>query len=201
MMIANLALWTDEVVAHWRLRFEELGAPLPPVRVTMGFPSTGRRSKRVGECWAAEAAKDGIRNIYIKPTLDNTDSAVIVGVMVHELCHAALTVGGHGKAFKQLATRIGLTGPMRSTTVGPELAAEIAALLATVGPIPHGALDPALSGRRVQSTRMIKCQCEVCGYTARTTRQWIHTVGAPFCGSGTHGQMSWIETRNPELIP
>jgi hypothetical protein len=33
-----------------------------------------------------------------------------------------------------------------------------------------------------QSTRMIRCQCPTCGYTLRTTRQWL-TKSVPVCGT------------------
>lgn len=32
-----------------------------------------------------------------------------------------------------------------------------------------------------QTTRMLKCVCGKCGYTARTTRKWIDLKGAPLC--------------------
>ncbi len=34
------------------------------------------------------------------------------------------------------------------------------------------------------STRLLKCQCENCGYTIRVTRKWMAT-GLPTCVCGT----------------
>jgi len=31
------------------------------------------------------------------------------------------------------------------------------------------------------TTRMIRCRCRSCGYTARTTRKWLTLHGAPLC--------------------
>jgi hypothetical protein len=28
---------------------------------------------------------------------------------------------------------------------------------------------------------MVKCACEECGYTARTTKKWLEEAGAPIC--------------------
>jgi hypothetical protein len=48
--------------------------------------------------------------------------------------------------------------------------------------IEHARLD--LSGRRKQSTRMLKLECTNCGYTVRTTQKWIE-VGLPTCCCGS----------------
>ena len=41
--------------------------------------------------------------------------------------------------------------------------------------------------RKKIGTRMLKCECTVCGYIARTTRRWIRDVGPPSCPN--HGAM------------
>ena len=37
-----------------------------------------------------------------------------------------------------------------------------------------------------QTTRLLKCQCDICGYTVRVTRKWLD-IGAPHCPD--HGAM------------
>jgi hypothetical protein len=32
-----------------------------------------------------------------------------------------------------------------------------------------------------QTTRLLKCECAECGYTARVTAKWIKDSGAPMC--------------------
>jgi len=59
-----------------------------------------------------------------------------------------------------------------------------AAILAAVGHLlPHARLDTgsATTRPRKQAARMLKCECSTCGYTVRTARKWLETVGAPLC--------------------
>ena len=40
------------------------------------------------------------------------------------------------------------------------------------------------SGRKKQTTRMLKVTCAACGCIARMARQWLDEVGAPTCACG-----------------
>jgi hypothetical protein len=51
-----------EQMAPW---FEDLGYALPRYRVAIGFPSTGKRGKRIGECWDGKASADGTFEVLI----------------------------------------------------------------------------------------------------------------------------------------
>ena len=105
-------------------------------------------------------------------------------MLVHECVHHAVGVQhGHKGPFKRCATAIGLVGPMRATTAGPELASRLHALAESIGPYPHGALV-GTDGRKKQTTRMLKVACEDCGCIVRMTRQWLDQVGAPTCACG-----------------
>jgi hypothetical protein len=96
------------------------------------------------------------------------DSMEIVGVLAHELVHATVRVkAGHGKPLKQCALKIGLTGPMRATIGGLEFLAWAKALLERIGPYPAGFLTDTPK----QTTRQLKCECTLCGYTARVSRK------------------------------
>ena len=46
----------------------------------------------------------------------------------------------------------------------------------------------AVAAPKKQSSRLLKAECESCGYTVRVTRKWVDQVGAPHCP--THGEMS-----------
>lgn len=100
---------------------------------------------------------------------------------MHELIHAALPGAGHGPLFKAAAKAIGHTKPF--TTATPTEAFDwVRPLLAEVGSYPHARLN-ALSyeGKKPkQPTRLVKCECETCGYTVRTTLKWLQ-YGAPIC--------------------
>ena len=100
--------------------------------------------------------------------------------MAHECLHAALNcAGGHRGAFLKAHNAIGLTGSARASTVGPELAATFAAIAARLGQFPGAGIKPG-SGSTApakQTTRMIKVECDACGFLFRTTAQWIAASG------------------------
>ena len=154
-------------------------------RVSCGFPGGGNRLKRIGECWYSSASADASVEIFISPVL--ADHARVMDVLAHELVHASLPVGAkHGAPFRRLARAIGLAGKPAATVAGPAFTASIQPILAALGPYPHAAMGLASQSKK-QTTRMHKCVCPECGYTARTTRKWLDDVGAPHCP--THGQM------------
>lgn len=148
------------------------------VRVTCSWPGGGSRQKRIGECWAQSASRDGTHEIMISPVL--ADAVEVLAVLAHELVHAVVGVQhGHKAPFKRLARAIGLAGKLTATVAGPELRAKLAKIAGVHGPYPHAAIDPR--NRKKQTTRMIKCECGECGYVCRTTRQWLDQAGAPIC--------------------
>lgn len=172
--------WLAEAVEKLRPLFIEAGTPIPEkVRASIGFPSrnAGRSNKqRIGECWGNPS--DGIPQVSVSPVTD--DAAKILDILAHELVHA--TVGcecGHRGPFKRLALAIGLEGKMTATVPGEALAGKLKAIASKLGPLPHVALD--LSGRKKQTTRMLKAECSPCEYIVRLTRKMIDTHGCPIC--------------------
>lgn len=157
---------------------------MPGVRVSVGFTSAGRRSNRIGECWAPECDEEGRCHIFIHPAL--VDPVAVASTLAHELIHAAIGIDKkHGPVFKKAALRIGLAGKMRSTTAGPVFVEKVAAILDEIGAYPHGALKPGASTRRKQGTRMLKLMApDCCGYVVRTTQKWIDE-GMPLCPHST----------------
>jgi hypothetical protein len=190
-MQPNRETWLNQIAAKLAPTFAEKGAPLPArIRIAIAFPSTGSRGKRIGECWDKTASGDGSFEIMIRPDIDDPTEAA--AILTHELCHAAAGIAaGHGKAFKRIANAMGLVGPMKSTTAGPEFLALAAPILSKVGPLPHARLD--LGGLttkpKKQTARLIKCECDECGYIVRTARKWIMDAGAPICPAKGHGPM------------
>jgi len=146
-------------------------------RVSCGFPKGGRGNKRIGECWDASASGDSTYELFISPTI--ADSGVVLATLVHELIHAGVGLKcGHKGAFKTVARAAGLVGKLTATTAGPELQARLNVIIADIGAYPHAAMTLAV--RIKQGTRMIKCECQECGYTCRTTAKWLDT-GTPLC--------------------
>lgn len=151
------------------------------IRVSVGWPSKGGTalSKRViGQCWHDTASDDHSFEIFISPTLG--DAMLAAETLVHELCHACLPPDvKHKRPFAKLAAKVGLEGKPTSTIAGPELRAQLEALIMEIGPYPHAELRP-LHTTRVQKSRMLKAACPECGYTVRLARQWLD-VKAPIC--------------------
>ena len=175
--------WLHQAVQHLRPAFLRVGTPLPDaLHVSIGFPSTRALSRRVGECWAPEASRDGRPHLFVSPLLGS--SLLVLGTLVHELVHAAVGVGfRHGPPFRRAALALGLVGRMTATVPGPELTARLDELASVLGPFPHAGLDAAASGHPKQSTRLLKLTCPACGYTIRTTARWV-AVGLPTCPCG-----------------
>ena len=148
-------------------------------RVSVGFPKGRRGSKghSVGQCWSQEVSADCTCEIFISPELSVVDA---VATLAHELVHASVGVNcGHRAPFKKLASRIGLTGPMRATVTSAALDTIIRAWIAAEPPYPHAPLN-ALSSPTRPGSRLLKAICEGCGYTVRVTRQWLD-VAEPVC--------------------
>jgi hypothetical protein len=105
---------------------EKLGAPLPAqLRIAIGFISSGRHSRNIGECWDNQCSEDRHFEIFIRPDLSESKDLMpmqVAAIPGHELVHAAVGLAaGHGKAFRRVARGIGLIGRMATTTVGPEI--------------------------------------------------------------------------------
>jgi hypothetical protein len=169
--------WLEAAVEALRVRFADAGYSIPEkVRVAIGWPKRAASCGAIGECWAVEASSDQHAECFISPQL--TEGARILDVLAHELVHATMGSGvGHGPPFKQCALRIGLLGPMRSTTAGPDFVAWADALFKRIGPYPAGFLTDTPK----QGTRMLRCQCMTCGYIARVSRRWLESAGPPIC--------------------
>lgn len=180
----NREQWLQNVAEKMAPWFAELGHELPKYRAAVGFTSKGMRSKRIGECWSGIASGDGTFEIFIVPTID--DPMRIADILAHELVHAAVGLEAkHGRKFGKVARAIGLEGKLTATVAGPLFLEKVKPILDAVGPLPHARLsdDPLSrsSAPKKQSTRMLKCECSECGYTARTTAKWLKEAGAPIC--------------------
>lgn len=166
--------WLNNFIAKARPEFERAGAAIPKnVRASVGFPSTGRRSKRIGECWGTVSSTDGVFEIFLRPSL--AGESRIADVLTHELIHAAVGLEAkHGPQFKRVATALGLTGKMTATIAGPDFHKWAKPVLKEIGKFPAAPMnDSAVTVEKKQTTRMIKCECDTCGIIFRTTRQNI----------------------------
>jgi hypothetical protein len=194
--------WLRAAAAELRPYFANVGYPLPDnIRFAIAFPSTGRKGKRLGECWHSSNSDDASYEIFLRADL--AEPVEVLSVLVKELVHTALPAdAGHGKQFKDAAIKIGLQGPMRTAQPGVLLLKQLTELAATLGPLPHASLHIerapltamaaaiALDRPKKQRVRMLKAACatDSCGYTVRVAASWVRDVGPPHCPQ--HGAMS-----------
>ena len=173
--------WLEAAIQEMTPWIEVQGHELPEILVSVGFPKGARgKSSAIGQCWYANCDEGEHNHIFVSPEL--RDEPRILDVLLHEMCHAALGGGvGHKAPFKKLATSVGLEGKMTATVASDGLNERLAALVkGTLGPIPHSKLTPG-SGIKKQTTRLLKVECEACGYIARVTAKWLEQAGAPIC--------------------
>ena len=193
--------WLRAGANELRAYFKSCGYDLPDnIRYAIAFPSTGRKGKRVGECWHSSTSADSAYEIFIRADL--SDPERVLAVLIKELVHTLLPPdAGHGKEFKTAATRIGLEGPMREAMPGPLLKERLLELAAGLGPLPHASLNIAqlpmttrgtigVDVPKKQATRYRKAECteEGCGFTVRVTASNVRNVGPPHCPR--HGEMT-----------
>jgi hypothetical protein len=182
-------VWLREATHLLRPLFEKLGYTLPDkIRLAVGFPSSGKRGRRTAECWHPSSSADQHFEIFIRPDID--DPVEVLGKLVPQLIHTLLPIEAkHGKAFRDIALRIGLEGPMRQTTPTVMLKERLQSIASALGPLPHAKLDFAtLSGSRKKAgSRYYKAACPVCAYAIRVIPKWAK-MGLPLCPvSPDHG--------------
>lgn len=175
--------WLQAAVEHMKPWFVSLGHPITgKVRCAIGFPSMGalaRKKRRIGEHWDAISSADGHSEIIVSPLLD--DRTEILATLAHELAHAALgNKRGHKQPFGKLVTGLGLVGKVTATEAGEQFLLRVEPLMPILGKLPHAKLTP-IEKEKKQTTRLLKCECNKCGYAARITRKWLEAAGTPLC--------------------
>lgn len=178
--------WLARAVALMVPLFKQVGYEVPAVRVSCGWPSSRGLSKKkrtIGQCWGQQAAADKVAQIFISPYLEDPSSEQgVLSTLIHEVVHAVVgTQEGHNKVFGKCARAVGLEGKLTCTVAGEELTKNCKTWLKALGKYPHAKLDQNQSPVKKQGTRLIKCECEDCGYTCRATKKWLEEVGAPLC--------------------
>ncbi len=109
-------------------------------RASCGFPSRGGEGGVIGQCFSPKVSRDGRVQIFVSPVISG--SIEVLGVLLHELIHAAVGVEHkHGKEFSQAAKKVGLVRPWRSTTVGETLRPELDRIMTLLGHYPHAAIQ------------------------------------------------------------
>ena len=135
--------WLRAATAELGPYFASVGYPLPDdIRFAIAFTSTGRKGKRVGECWHASASDDARYEIFIRADIANPID--VLGVLTKELIHTTLPAdAGHGRLFKEAALKIGLLAAAQNSSSRAPVVAETRA-------VGDGAWPPASCETRYQ---------------------------------------------------
>jgi len=156
--------WLSQAVAFLAGHMKVCGLSLPVagVRVSCGWPSQGGLSLSgrvvIGQCFSPQVSKDGTAQIFVSPRVD--DSIQVLGVLLHELVHAAVgNQYGHRKEFSQAARRVGLDGPPTATVVGEKLRPVLAGFVERYGSYPHAAIRPVPKPKVGSRLRLYECAC------------------------------------------
>lgn len=158
--------------------------PLPPVKISVGFPPGTRGGKVAACCCPRAASAGGFNEIFVNPTYD--DPIYVLGNLVHELIHAIDDcASGHKGFFASIARKVGLDGKLTATVPGEALTAQLAKLVKRYGEFPHEQLKLG-AARKKDGTRQLKVECEGCGFIFRTSQKWIDMLHddspCPACG-------------------
>lgn len=159
--------WLNRFIHAARAAFALHGEPLPQnVRAAICPPH--RKMRAIGLCWTGDVTEDKGREIWV--TSAETDPVRVAGILVHELCHAALPHEvKHGREFRKLATTLGLEGKMTATKEGERFREIWGELIRRLGPLPAGRfVDGRAVDFRVQKTpKMTNVACPECGFVAK----------------------------------
>lgn len=158
----------------------DANADIPAMRVSVGWPGGKTGPRTIGQCWAPEAASDGVAQIFISPVLD--DEIRVLSTLLHEMVHAIdRNKSGHTGAFRKLAVSVGLEGRMTATTPNEELVVFLKVVAESLGAYSHAKLTPSKGTGPSRNTSMQKAFCSETGYTARIANKWLIEYGAPEC--------------------
>jgi hypothetical protein len=173
--------WLESALYCLRAEFGSKGYNVPDaIRISIGWPkgARGKGNSAIGQCWSPVVSSDSHAEIFVSPAL--SDSVRIMGVLTHEVVHAVVgNEAGHKAPFKRAALAMGLEGKMTATTESQAFVDYAKSVIDVIGEYPAGNINPI--SIKKQTTRLVKCACEGCGYTVRTTRKWIDLSGAPIC--------------------
>lgn len=176
LLAHNRETWLNNAIIHLRPLFTD-NYSLPPqnlIKVSCG-PCGGINT--IGICYSTACSEKKYSEIFISPKIN--DSIQVLGILTHELCHVSVgTDKKHKAPFKRCMQSVGLTGNPTTTIPGETLIPILQNIKEKIGDYPHAKLIPTTIKK--DTTRLIKCDCEICGYTVRITRKWLK-VAYPQC--------------------
>jgi len=152
--------WLEQAASFLRGFMEQHGLLLDTLpRVSTGFPSRGGLSRVIGQCVSPKVCADGKAQIFISPRI--ADSVEVLGILLHELIHAAVGCEErHGKKFSQASRKVGLVGKPTATTVGESLEKFLEHYILSSGEYPHAAIQIQQASAAGSRLRLYHCDCE-----------------------------------------
>ncbi len=175
-------IWLENAVGMLSPIFKQKGYDMPKIKVSCGFPSTGNKSKHIGQCWGRSSTTEGVNQLFISPVLD--EPVQVLDTLVHELVHAIDDcVHHHGPEFKKIATDVGLQGNMREATAGAWLKEQLTTIAKQLGKYPHTKINLAHSASAKTGPRP-RAKCKKCGYEVTPLKKWLF-MGPPLCPKHT----------------
>lgn len=137
----------------------------------------------IGQCWYEMASASGkTANIFICPTV--ADPVDVLGVLLHEMIHAALPHGvHHGPKFARACKQIGLEGRPTHATPGPALKSELARLATFLGKYPHDPMTNIRGGKKGGKGGYwpVYCSPADARYRVQVSQRAIDEFGPPTC--------------------
>jgi len=156
--------------------------------------------KTLGLCYPRSASAAAYNEIFL--TAATSDTARLIAVQIHELCHAIDdNRSGHGAPFKALAYRAGLRAPYASAKNGDlsmsaELQQTIQTIIDVLGDVPHSELK---KGPKEKGRNNNKLVCSNCGWQANTSQKHIHDhTGVLIAGARCFVCLSHSVDANPK---
>lgn len=168
--------WLHAFTNQARPIFADIGAPLPfNIRISVGMPSKGWRSKSIGECFFHGNSADGHYEIFLNPMVKKNESplsdARMADILTHELIHTVVFKDGHGAAFRKIATDLGLGGKMTATIALQKWYNWAAPIIERLGPMPYAEIR--IADIKPKKTYQHKVECPECGWYGMVNAKWI----------------------------
>jgi len=145
---------------------------------TLSSRSAAAKNAKLGVCFPSERSASNMIEIFLSPELE--ESSRVLDVICHELIHAIDgNENGHKGPFRTMAKAIGLEGKMTATVAGERLNATLSEIVTVIGNYPHEKLDT--TAVKKQTTRMLKVECDDCGWNFRTNKSQIAAMTSTTC--------------------